>query len=103
MTMIHAGDVVAAALAAAGACLACSIPAAFVRRFPAWALRTYGRRALLVPLLALAATSWLAGLAMSGQLDSPAGHAMVVAAAFLGLTLAAALLRFYLSEYRKTR
>jgi len=103
MTMIDVGDVVAASLAAAGACLVCSIPAAFLRRFPAWALRTYGRRALLAPLLTLAVASWLAGLAMSGQIDTPAGHAMVVAAAFLCLQLAAALLRFYLGEYRRTR
>ncbi|MDF3834508.1 hypothetical protein P3W85_16320 [Cupriavidus basilensis] len=103
MTMIQAGDIVAAALAAAGACLVCSIPLDFLRPFPAWALRTYGRRALLVPLLIPLVGSWLLGLAQSGQLDSPAGHAMVVAAAFLCLNLAAALLRYYLSDYRKSR
>lgn len=101
--MIHIGDVVAASLAAAGACLICSIPLGFLRRFPAWALQTYGRRALMVPALSLPVASWLAGLAMFGQVDSAAGHAMVVAAAFLCLVLGSALLRFYLSEYRKAR
>ncbi|NUA25294.1 hypothetical protein [Cupriavidus basilensis] len=103
MITIQVGDVVAASLAAAGACLICSIPMAFLRNFPAWALRTYGRRALLVPLLILPVGSWLASLALSGQIDSPAGHAMVIAIAFLCLTLASALLRYYLSDYKKSR
>ena len=53
MSMIHLNDVVAASLAAAGACLACSIPADFLRQFPLWAYKTYGRGALLLPLLAV--------------------------------------------------
>ena len=42
-------------------------------------------------------------IALSGQIDSPAGHAMVIAIAFLCLTLASALLRYYLSDYKKSR
>lgn len=103
MITIQVGDVVAASLAAAGACLICSIPMAFLRHFPAWAMRTYGRRALLVPLLIVPVAGWLAGLALSGQIDSSTGHAMVVATAFLCLLLASALLRYYMSDYRKSR
>jgi ABC-type multidrug transport system permease subunit len=103
MITIHVEDVVAASLAAAGACLICSIPMTFLRHFPSWALRTYGRRALLVPMLVVPVFGWLAALALSGQIDSPAGHAMVVATAFLCLLLAGALLRYYLSDYRNSR
>lgn len=98
---IHSGDIVAAALAAAGACLACSIPADFVRRFPLWAVQTYGRRALLMPFLAMMVGTWLLRLGVAGQINTPAGQALVVAAAFLGTVLVSALLRFYLKEYRK--
>ena len=102
MIAIHAGDVVAASLAAAGACLACSIPLDFLRRFPLWAYRTYGRGALLLPVLCMLVTTVLVRLAVVGQIDSEAGLAMVAAAAFLGLVVASALLRFYLSDYRKS-
>lgn len=102
MIAIHPGDVVAASLAAAGACLACSVPLDFLRRFPLWAYRTYGRGALLLPLLAMLVLPVLARLATAGQLNSDAGLAMVAATAFLALVLASALLRFYLSEYRKS-
>jgi hypothetical protein len=98
---IHSGDIVAAALAASGACLLCAIPGEFLRRFPHWAVRTYGRGALLLPFLAMTVGTWLFRLAVAGQIDSPAGNAMVVAAAFLTTVLMSALLRFYLSEYRK--
>jgi hypothetical protein len=101
MIEIHSGDIVAAALAAAGACLACSIPGDFLRKFPLWAVRTYGKGALLLPFLAMTVGTWLFRLAMAGQVESPAGQAMVVAAAFLTTVLLAALLRYYLSEYRK--
>jgi len=98
---IHSSDVVAAALAASGACVFCSIPADFVRRFPHWAVRTYGRGALLLPFLVMTVGTWLLRLTVAGQIDTPAGRAMVVAAAFLTTVLLSALLRFYLSEYRK--
>lgn len=101
MIDIHLADVVAASLAAAGACLACSIPADFLRRFPHWAIGTYGRRALLVPFLIMMVGTWLVRLGMAGQIESPAGQAMVVAAFCLVLVLANALVRFYLNEYRK--
>ncbi|MGO4303805.1 MULTISPECIES: hypothetical protein [unclassified Cupriavidus] len=102
MIHIHAGDVVAASLAAAGACLACSIPADFLRRFPLWAYKTYGRGALLLPLLAMVVGSLLARTAITGQINSHGGVALVAAAAFLTLVLASALLRFWLSDYRKS-
>ncbi|WP_432257818.1 hypothetical protein [Cupriavidus sp. TMH.W2] len=98
---IHSGDIVAAALAAAGACLACSIPGDFVRRFPLWAVQTYGRRALLMPFLAMMIGTWLFRLGVAGQINTPPGQALVLAAAFLGTVLVSALLRFYLKEYRK--
>lgn len=101
MFEIHSGDIVAAALAAAGACLACSIPGDFLRRFPLWAVRTYGRGALLTPFLAMMVGTWLFRLGLAGQIDTPPGQALLVAAAFLGTLLASALLRFYLKEYRK--
>ncbi len=101
MIEIHSADIVAAALAAAGACLALAIPREFVRRFPGWALTYYGRRVLLLPLLAMTVGTWLLRLGVAGQLDTSAGHAMVIAAAFLTLLLVSALLRFYLSDYRK--
>ncbi|NOV25470.1 hypothetical protein E5S69_18370 [Cupriavidus necator] len=98
---IHTGDIVAAALAAAGACLACSIPGDFLRRFPLWAVRSYGRGALLMPFLAMMVATWLFRLGLAGQLDTAPGQALLVAAAFLGTLLVSALLRFYLKEYRK--
>lgn len=107
MLGIGLGDVVAASLAAAGACLVCSIPPGFVahllRHFPGWVLRTYGRRALITPLLAILVIGRIVGMAVDGQLDTPAGQAMVIAAAFLALVIASALLRFYLSDFRKSR
>ncbi len=63
MITIHVGDVVAASLAAAGACLACSIPAQTVRKFPLWAYQTYGRGALLLPLLAVMVGTLLVSVA----------------------------------------
>ncbi|CAG2127597.1 hypothetical protein [Cupriavidus plantarum] len=102
MIAISPGDVVAASLAAAGACLVCSIPLQFLRRFPLWAFRTYGRNALLLPVLGMLVLTVLVRLAVDGQINSAAGLAMVAAAAFLGLVLASALLRFYLSDYRKS-
>ncbi|WP_454711162.1 hypothetical protein [Cupriavidus nantongensis] len=101
MFEIHFGDIVAAALAAAGACLACSIPGDFLRRFPLWAVRTYGRGALLMPFVAMMVGTWLFRLGLAGQVDTPPGQALLVAAAFLGTLLVSALLRFYLKEYRK--
>ncbi|WP_434033503.1 hypothetical protein [Cupriavidus sp. a3] len=101
MFEIHSGDIVAAALAAAGACLLCSIPGEFLRRFPLWAVRTYGRGALLMPFLAMMVGTWLFRLGVAGQLDTDAGQALVVAAGFLAKLLLSALLRFYLKEYRK--
>lgn len=107
MIGIGVGDVVAASLAAAGACLICSIPPDFmqhlVRNFPGWVVRTYGRSALLMSLLTVLVVGRLVGLGLDGQIGSPAGQAMVVAAAFLGLLLASALVRFYFNEYRKPR
>jgi hypothetical protein len=107
MMGIELADVVAASLAAAGACLVCSIPRDFVRHllhhFPGWVLRTYGRRSLVTPLLVLMVGGRLLGLALKGQMDSTPAHAMVVAAACLALVIASALLRFYLNEYRKSR
>ncbi|MBY4898210.1 hypothetical protein [Cupriavidus sp. AU9028] len=104
---IGVGDVVAASLAAAGACLVCSIPrdflAHFLRNFPAWVLRTYGKRSLVTPILTVLVIGRLIALGVNGQIDSAAGQAMVIAAAFLALVAAAALLRFYLSDYRKSR
>lgn len=100
------GDVVAASLAAAGACLVCSIPRDFLghlRHFPGWVMRTYGRRALITPVLTVLVIARLIELVSAGQLDTTAGQAMVVAAAFLALVIAAALLRFYLSDFRKPR
>lgn len=102
MIAISAGDVVAASLAAAGACLVCSVPLDFLRRFPLWAFRTYGRGALLLPMLGLLVVTAIVRLAVNGQINSDAGLAMVAAAAFLGLVFASALLRFYLSDYRKS-
>ncbi|MNT91946.1 hypothetical protein D3C72_2331310 [compost metagenome] len=64
-------------------------------------MRTYGRGALLMPFLAMMVGTWLFRLGVAGQLDTPAGQALVVAAAFLGTLLLSALLRFYLKEYRK--
>lgn len=101
MIDIHLADVVAASLAAAGACLACSIPPDFLRRFPLWAIQTYGRRALLVPFLVMMVGTWLVRLAVAGQIETPAGHAMIVAAFCLVLVLASALVRFWLNDYRK--
>lgn len=101
MPLMSLNNVVAASLAAAGACLACSIPANFLRRFPLWAYRTYGRGALLLPLLAMVVGSLLARIALDGQINSERGIALVAAAAFLALVLASALLRFWLSDYRK--
>jgi hypothetical protein len=99
--MIHLNDVVSASLAAAGACLACSIPTDFLRRFPLWAYRTYGRGALLLPLLAVMVGTLLAGVAFEGNLNSAGGIALVAAASFLTLVLASAMLRFWLADYRK--
>ena len=101
MSMIHLNDVVAASLAAAGACLACSIPADFLRRFPLWAYKTYGRGALLLPLLAVMVGTLIAGVAVEGDINSDGGIALVAAASFLGLILASALPRFWLADYRK--
>ena len=101
MSIIHLNDVVAASLAASGACLACSIPTEFLRRFPLWAYKTYGRGALLMPLLAVMVGTLLTGVAMEGGLNSDGGIALVAAAAFLVLVLASALLRFWLRDYRK--
>lgn len=101
MSLISLNDVVAASLAAAGACLACSIPANFLRRFPLWAFKTYGRGALLLPLLAMMVGTLLTRIAIAGQINSNGGLALVAAAAFLALVLASALLRFWLGEYRK--
>nr|WP_315594839.1 hypothetical protein [uncultured Cupriavidus sp.] len=101
MSLISLNDVVAASLAAAGACLACSIPADFLRRFPLWAFKTYGRGALLLPLLAMMVGTLLTRIAIAGQINSNGGLALVAAAAFLALILASALLRFWLGEYRK--
>jgi len=101
MSMIHPNDVVAASLAAASACLACSIPADFLRRFPIWAFKAYGRGALLMPLLAVMVGTLLTGVAMEGQINSDGGIALVAAASFLALVLASALLRFWLGDYRK--
>jgi len=105
MIDIHSADVVAAALAAAGACLALAIPRDFLlhflRRFPAWAVGHYGRGALLLPFLFMTVGTWLFRLVIAGQLDTAAGKAMVVAAAFLSILLLSALLRFYLTDYRK--
>ncbi|GAA7754665.1 MAG: hypothetical protein COC14_09915 [Burkholderiaceae bacterium] len=101
MSMIHLNDVVAASLAAAGACLACSIPGDFLRRFPLWAYKTYGRGALLLPLLAVMVGTLIAGVAVEGDINSDGGIALVAAASFLGLILASALLRFWLADYRK--
>ncbi|MBO4119695.1 hypothetical protein EM868_06105 [Cupriavidus gilardii] len=104
---IGLGDVVAASLAAAGACLICSIPRDFVghllRNFPGWVMRTYGRRALVIPVLVMLVIGRLVELGVNGQMNSPAGQAMVIAAAFLALVIASALLRFYFSDYRKSR
>jgi hypothetical protein len=75
MSMIHLNDVVAASLAAAGACLACSIPADFLRRFPLWAYKTYGRGALLLPLLAVMVGTLIAGVAVEGDINSDGGIA----------------------------
>lgn len=102
MSLISLNDVVSASLAAAGAFLACSIPTDFLRRFPLWAYKTYGRNALLLPLLAMMVGSLLARVAINGQLDSNGGVALVAAAAFLMLLLASALLRFWISDYRKS-
>ncbi|WP_454764600.1 hypothetical protein [Cupriavidus campinensis] len=101
MITIPVGDVVAASLAAAGACLACSIPAQVVRKFPLWAYQTYGRGALLIPMLAIMVGTMLVSLALDGQIDTGTGLALVAAAAFLGLVLASAVLRFWLSHKRK--
>ncbi|KAA0181164.1 hypothetical protein [Cupriavidus cauae] len=106
MIGIGLGDVVAASLAAAGACLICSIPRDFVghlRNFPGWVMRTYGRRALVIPVLVMLVVGRLVELGVNGQIDSPAGQAMVIAAAFLALVIASAVLRFYFSDYRKSR
>ena len=46
--------------------------------------------------------SLLARVALNGQLDSNGGVALVAAAAFLMLLLASALLRFWISDYRKS-
>ncbi|RZT41434.1 hypothetical protein [Cupriavidus agavae] len=102
MSLISPNDVVAASLAAAGACAALSIPADFLRRFPLWAFKTYGRGAILLPLLALMVVMLLTRIAMAGQINSDGGLALVAAAAFLGLVLASALLRFWFSDYRKS-
>ncbi|GJG96581.1 hypothetical protein [Cupriavidus pauculus] len=101
MSLISPNDVVSAALAAAGACLACSIPTDFLRRFPLWAFKTYGRGALLLPLLAGMVGVLLTRAALAGQINSNGGLALVAAAAFLGLVVASALLRFWLGDYRK--
>ena len=101
MSLISLNDVVAASLAAAGACLACSIPADFLRRFPLWAFKTYGRGALLLPLLGMMVGTLLTRIAVAGQINSNGGLALVAAAAFLALILASALLRFWLGDYRK--
>ncbi len=101
MSLISLNDVVSASLAAAGACLACSIPADFLRRFPLWAFRTYGRGALLLPMLAGMVGILLTRLVVAGQINSNGGLALVAAAAFLGLVLVSAVLRFWLGEYRK--
>lgn len=105
MIEIHSGDVVAASLAAAGACLALAIPRDFLLRFfrdfPTWAVGHYGRGALLLPFLVMTVGTWLFRLTAANQLDTPAGQAMMVAAGFLTVVLLAALLRFYLTEYRK--
>lgn len=100
MSLISPNDVVAASLAAAGACAVCSIPANFLRRFPLWAFRTYGRGALLLPLLASLVGVLLARVAMAGQINTDGGLALVAAAAFLALVLASAVLRFWLGDYR---
>lgn len=104
---IQVGDVVAASLAAAVACLVCSIPRDFVvhllRKFPGWVLRTYGKRALLAPVLALLVATRIWLLAIDGKFDTTAGLAMIVAASCLGLLFASALMRFYFSDYRKSR
>jgi len=102
MITIHVGDVVAASLAAAGACLACSIPAQTVRKFPLWAYQTYGRGALLLPLLAVMVGTLLVSVAIEGQINSNAGLALVAAAAFLALVLVSAVLRFWVSHKRKS-
>ena len=101
MSFLSPNDVVAASLAAAGACLACSIPADFLRRFPLWAFRTYGRGALLLPLLGMMVAALLTRVALAGQINSDGGLALVAAAAFLSLILASAVLRFWLGDYRK--
>ncbi len=101
MSLITLNTVVAASLAATGACLVCSIPADFLRKFPLWAYKTYGRGALILPLLAMLVGTLLARVAIDGRLDSDGGLALVAAAAFLTLVLASALLRFWLGDYRK--
>lgn len=101
MSLISLNDVVAASLAAAGACLACSVPANFLRRFPLWAYKTYGRGALLLPLLGMMVATLLTRVAVDGQINSNGGLALVAAAAFLLLVLASAVLRFWLGDYRK--
>lgn len=101
MSLISPNDVVAASLAAAGACLACSIPAQFLRRFPLWAYKTYGRGAVLLPMLGMMVAMLLTRVAVQGQINSDGGLALVAAAAFLALVLASALLRFWLGDYRK--
>lgn len=104
---IGVNDVVAASLAAAGACLICSIPRAFLahlmREFPGWVVRTYGKRALALPVLGFVVLARIAMLAVQGDFDSLTGLAMMVAISSLGLVFASALLRFYLNDYRKSR
>lgn len=102
MSLISPNDVVAASLAAAGACLACSIPANFLRRFPLWAFKTYGRGALLLPMLAGMVAILITRMAVDGNINSDGGLALVAAAAFLALVFASAALRFWLGEYRKS-
>lgn len=102
MISIHVGDVVAASLSAAGACLVCSIPGQAIRKFPLWAYQTYGRGALLLPLLAVMVGTMLVNLALNGQINTNAGLALVAAAAFLALVLASAVLRFFLHNKSKS-
>ncbi|WP_137925708.1 hypothetical protein [Cupriavidus sp. 2SB] len=102
MSLISPNDVVAASLSAAGACLALSIPANFLRRFPLWAFKTYGRGAILLPLLSAMVAMLLVRIALAGQINSDGGLALVAAAAFLVLLFVSALLRFWLGDYRKS-
>jgi hypothetical protein len=107
MIAIDVNDVVAASLAAAGACLILSIPRAFMvhlmREFPGWVVRTYGKGALALPVLGFIVLARIVMLAVQGDFDGMTGLAMMVAVSCLGLVFASALLRFYLSDYRKSR